>query len=82
MNLHLANQVTIAEHWVCPIEYGDYTGLEDFEIKALAEWLSDYPGAVFQWGEHSEYARDAITDLMAQCVECSIYMRSDDETEM
>lgn len=81
MNLHLANQVTLAEHWVCPIEYGDYTGLEDCEIRALEEWLSDYPSAVFQWGEYSEYARDAITDLMAQCVECSIYMRSEDENK-
>ncbi len=82
MNLHLTNQVTLAEHWVCPIEYGDYTGLKNWEIEVLKEWLSDYPCAVFQWGDHSEFARDAITDLMATCVECSIYMRSDDETEM
>lgn len=73
MNMHLLNQFTVAEHWVCPIEYGDYTDLEDYEVKALEEWLSDYPGCVFIWGESSEYARDAITDLMAQCVEVKIY---------
>ena len=82
MNLQLVDQFTIAEHWVSPIEYGDYTGLKNFEIELLREWLSDYPCAVFQWGERDEYARDAITGLMAQCVECSIYMRGDDETEM
>lgn len=28
LHLHLVDQFTPAEHWMCPIEYGDYTGLD------------------------------------------------------
>ena len=67
----------IATHWACAIEYGDYSELDDAEISQLEEWLSDYPGACFQYGEDSFFARDDISGMMADCCEVTILTPGD-----
>ena len=67
----------IATHWICAIEYGDYTGLDDAEESQVEEWLSDYPMAIFQYGENSFFARDEISGMMSDCCEVTILTPED-----
>lgn len=73
MTLELIHETTVAEHWVCPIEYGDMTGLEDDEEAELGAWLAEFKGCTFEWGERTEFAKDEVSGLMAACVEVKIW---------
>lgn len=73
MTLKLIEKATISQHYVCPVEYGDVTGLTDHEEAQLNQWLAHYPGATFVWGEETEFARCEITGMMGKCVEVLIY---------
>lgn len=33
--------LSLPAHWLCPILYGDTTGLDDAEDRAFARWLKD-----------------------------------------
>lgn len=69
---------TIAEHWVCAIEYGDTTGLTDEEEAELNQWLVALPAGplCWSWSESSEFARDAVSGLMANCLEARLWVSS------
>ena len=69
---------TIAEHWITAIEYGDLSGLEDSEEAELNQWLSSLPeGPLYwSWSESSEFARDAVSGLMANCLEARLWVSS------
>lgn len=71
--LKLIDTVTIAEHWICAIEYGDYSGLDDTEAEDLDAWLEQYPSCTFSYGESSEFDGCDISGLMATCIEVEIY---------
>lgn len=33
--------LAVPAHWLCPIAYGDTTGLDDVEDRAFTRWLDD-----------------------------------------
>ena len=35
-------ELAIPSHWICPIAYGDTTGLDDAEERAFGRWLDDH----------------------------------------
>lgn len=76
MKLELIEETTIGQHFVCPVEYGDMTGLSDEEEQMLDRWIAHYPSAVFVWGEEDEFARCDVTGMMSRCIEVQIYMRT------
>jgi hypothetical protein len=72
-NIQLIEEATILECFVCAIEYNDMTGLDDEEENRLNDWLENYPGCIFEYGERDEFAKCKITGLMADCVTVKIY---------
>ena len=72
-NIQLIEEATIAEYFVCAIEYNDYSGLDDEEESQLNEWLENYPNCIFEYGDRDEFTRCEVTGLMSDCVEVKIY---------
>ena len=72
-NIQLIEEVTIAEYFVCAIEYGDYSGLDDKEESQLNEWLENYRYCIFEYGNRDEFTRCEITGLMTTCINVKIY---------
>ena len=56
-NIQSIEEATIAECFVCAIEYGDYSGLTDEEESQLNYWLENYPYCIFEYGDIDEYSR-------------------------
>lgn len=72
-NIKLIEEATIAEHFVCAIEYNDMTGLDDEEESQLNEWMENYPYCTFEYGERDEFAKCEITGSIGNCVNVKIY---------
>jgi hypothetical protein len=72
-NIQLIETCTIAEYFICAIEYNDTSGLMDEEEIQLEDWLENYPRCMFEYGDSSEFAKCEITGLMSDCVEVKIY---------
>lgn len=72
-NIQLIDTCTIAEYFVCAIEYGDMSLLDDEEERLVNDWLENYPYCMFEYGEYTEFARCEITGFMGNCVEVKIY---------
>ncbi len=70
--------VTISEHFVCPLEYGDFSGLEVAEIVLLNIWIADHvkPCTVFDYSDETSFARCDITGLMSTCFDASLFADS------
>ena len=74
--MHVYN-FTLADHWLSPLINGDYTGLEDAEVQTLDDFLADLPPYAQNgvWGvvsEEGHFARDEISDLYANCFDCTL----------
>ena len=79
--MHVYNY-TIADHWLSPLINGDYTGLEDDEVKTLDAFLNNLPkhyhyktlmhGIWDVVSEEGHFARDEISDLHANCFDCTL----------
>lgn len=70
---------TIASHFVSALEYGDYSGLDDSEEKALEAFLDTLPRGyhIWQWSDDGgEFATDEITGLKSSCVSVTLYVDS------
>ena len=76
-DIQLIEEATIAECFVCAIEYGDYSGLTDEEEYQLDDWLKNYPYCIFEYGDYGEFTRCEITGLMATCINVKIYKDMD-----
>ena len=65
---------TIADHWLSPIINGDYSGLEDDEVKTLDAFLADLPanGIWDVVSDEGHFTRDEISDLHANCFDCTL----------
>jgi len=72
-NIQLIETCTIAEYFVCAIEYGDMSGLDDEEESMVGDWLENYPCCMFEYGDSIEFAKCEITGLMGNCVNVKIY---------
>ena len=67
-------EATIAQHFVCAIEYGDMSGLTDKEERQVARWLKDYPSACFEYGKESSFDHCEICGMRAGCIEVKIFV--------
>ena len=73
---------TLADHWISPIINGDYTGLEDHEVEALDDFLDNLPKHYHYkalmhgiWdivSNEGHFARDEISNLHANCFDCTL----------
>ena len=73
---------TLADHWISAIINGDYSGLEDNEVKTLDAFLADLPkhyhykapmhGIWDVIGDEGHFARDEISHLHANCFDCTL----------
>ena len=77
MNMEHYGTVMICPVYVCAIEYGDYSGLNDSEERQVNDWIRRQPvHAVFDWGgavNEPRFTQDAITGLMGDCIKCKVY---------
>jgi len=62
---------------VCPLKYGDYSGLNDEDIAAIERFVSDLPrdksGSCghFSWGDESYYSHDNdVNNLGSGVLDC------------
>ena len=72
-DIQLIEEVTIAEYFICAIEYGDFSELNDEEESQLDDWLDNYPYCIFECGDSEEFERCEITGLMITCINVKIY---------
>ena len=72
------DRYSIASHYVTALENGDYTGLEDHEEEELENFLNTLPRGYhcWQWSEDTQFSKDEVTGLMADCVEGILYVES------
>lgn len=74
-------EFTIAQHWICAIEYGPgETDLSDDEAQELEFFLANVqadlgPGH-WDYTDSPEFARDEITGLMADCITATYQART------
>jgi hypothetical protein len=67
---------SIGAHWICAIEYGDMTGLDDAECTALDAFLATLPGpGHWSCAEGQELDIDAVSGMLADCVPADYMMR-------
>lgn len=73
-------QYIIGSHWICAIEYGpgetDLTDEETAQLEAFLETLPDSPGH-WTYSEGTDFARDEISGLYADCIEATYHVRTD-----
>lgn len=64
-------------HFICPIEYGDETGLTDDESEELAGWLESLPhaGRAGHWVFHEtdEFSGNDVNGLMGETVRATFH---------
>lgn len=74
MKFELFDTVTIASHWLSALVNYDWTGLSESECEQLKDYLKDKPhNLIVEYGESGCFARDAVTGLLADCVEVELY---------
>lgn len=71
---------SICSAFVCAIEYGEYSGLSDEDEKALDAFLDNLPAGYkcWQYSDETEFSRDEISGLQADCVEAKLFMNQSD----
>jgi len=72
-NIRHIDTVNIAEHFVCAIEYGDYSGLSEEDIFLLEDFLAEYPSCTFEYSKDVEYTMDDVTGFFANCYEVKVW---------
>lgn len=75
MNMQLVNTVSLCTYYICPLIYGDYSGLTDEECELIDSFIESAPAlAIYDIDDSEpEFSRDEITSLMAECVTVKIY---------
>lgn len=76
--LKIYDTANIAGHYLPALINGDYSGLDDMEENQLNDYLETLPaGVIFDCSsDYPEFARCAISGLMAECLEVNLW--SDD----
>ncbi len=75
MSISQYDTVTISQVFVCPLEYGDFSGLNAAEIVLLNIWIADHvtPCTVFDYSDETSFARCDITNLMSTCIDVALF---------
>lgn len=73
-NLIIYDHYSIAGHFAPAIVNGDYSGLSDDDDKALAVFLKSVPPGIWQFSENTEFARDQVTGLHADCLLAELWV--------
>jgi hypothetical protein len=73
--MELQNTYMVCSAYLCALWYGDYSGLSDDEEQQVNDFVESLPAShtLDAAGEGTEFARDEITGLMADCVELNVY---------
>lgn len=75
MLVHYDTEI-VASHFLPAIFNDDYSGVDDDDESLLKKWLDKQPSnAIYAFDESNEefFVKDAVTGLMAMCVELHIY---------
>lgn len=69
------NTFSIPSWAVCAIEYGDYSGLSDDEIRQIEDFFEDFPCDKFtiQWGEDEYFSNSPAFGLPCTCIDAEFY---------
>lgn len=71
----------IGQHFVCPLEYGDMTGINDSEESELDQFVAALPGTGhWSWGEQAEFAKCEVSGQMGACVEAEWVYNTDEDS--
>lgn len=62
----------IAEHFICAIEYGDYSDLSDEEQAQLEDFLANVPSKLFSYSQESHFAKCDVCGLHAQVLDVTV----------
>jgi hypothetical protein len=65
--------VYLSGHWLSALINGDHTGLDAIESVELSAFEAQYPNAIFDPSDNSEFERDQISGLMAECYTVKIH---------
>ena len=70
--------ILIAGHYLPALINGDYSGLSDTDETDLDTWFEEYkePGSTYIFDssdEESEFARDCVTGLHADCYTVKVF---------
>ena len=66
-------QTEIMSVFPCAIEYDDESGLEEYEIEALNEWLLEQPaGAIYEYAAESEFGKCDILGIMGDVIQITV----------
>lgn len=66
----MENTYYISKHFVTAIAYGDYSGLDDNDIKELEIFLEEFTGYTFTFPNNTDdsvYTHCQITGLLSDC---------------
>ena len=84
MKTIILHETYIGTQFLCALEYGDNTGLDDGEERQLDDWYSGLialaedrygvhdPVLHFEYGEQSEFETCDVTGLRGDCVAVSV----------
>ena len=62
----------ISQAYVCAIEYGDMSGLEEDEIKLINDFVEEQGDGTYEYGEEVYFTRCEINKMMSDCVDLKI----------
>ena len=69
-------KATVLSVFCCAIAYGDYTGLENDEIEALEDWLTEAddltPGIIYDFGADHYFGECEVMGCMGDVVDVAI----------
>lgn len=71
--MKLSDKKTISSHFICAIEYGDFTGLEEHEDALVEEFMKEFAGCFFQYSDRTHFATCYICNSKSDCVDVEIY---------
>ena len=71
---------SIAQHYNCAIEYGDFSGLSENDDVLITDFLENLPtgSKTWQFSDDTEFCKDDISGLMADCLEVKLFMNHAD----
>lgn len=77
MQIKSRETVWIGKHFAVVIANGDYSGMEDDDIKLIDTWLENNPADVYSFYDADgdsqyDFCRCEVTGLMSDCIACEL----------
>lgn len=72
--MRMINTIENFPSWsICALEYGDFEGLENEEIKQVNRFAEKYAGAYFEYSSDSHFSNSPEFGLACDCVILTVY---------